>query len=181
MSEPRCGAHCGDGGIGECFKCEVHGLCHMCVEEDWARRFDGIKKDNIELREFKNSCSKIFVDPQGAAQLLSQANEKLRKDLGFAKYDLQCKTKEVEQFARSACGGCYGAGTVLIAIDDADTCPACGGTGNEKAWELTQILKLIEAESGSSQSAFDSLLTCVNLAAKGLGKEYDEHINGANE
>ncbi len=38
---PKCGAHCGLDG---CVACELHGLCHMCVEEDWARKFDLLNK-----------------------------------------------------------------------------------------------------------------------------------------
>lgn len=40
MSDPKCGAHCGLYGAEGCIDCEMHGLCHMCIEEDWARKFE---------------------------------------------------------------------------------------------------------------------------------------------
>ena len=39
--------------------------------------------------------------------------------------------EENERLRRLQCSGCDGNGTVLIAIDDAETCPHCGGSGAE--------------------------------------------------
>jgi hypothetical protein len=54
---------------------------------------------------------------------------------------------------------------ILKMLDDADA--------------VTEILELINNESMSEQSAMESLVTCVNLAAKALGREYDSSVEGA--
>lgn len=53
MSDPRCGAHCGLDSDGKCVTCDLHGLCHMCVEEDWARKFE---KTNALLELWKSAA-----------------------------------------------------------------------------------------------------------------------------
>jgi hypothetical protein len=78
-------------------------------------------------------------------------------------------------------------------------CPNCEsfvylGDGSERpehdlCWEcstsevtrLRELLMLIHAESESDQSDMESLVTCVNLAAKALGMECDDSVNGGRE
>lgn len=44
----------------------------------------------------------------------------------------------------------------------------------KKIGDMVEIFELINNESMSEQSALDSLVTCVNLAAKALGMDYDK-------
>lgn len=79
MGDPRCGAHCGDGGIGECFTCEIHGLCHMCVEEDWAGLFGKLRAENERLAQRIHDLE----NPDGAPEYLNEV-ARLESELGHA-------------------------------------------------------------------------------------------------
>jgi len=74
MDLPRCGAHCGldREGLSDCIPCELHGLCHMCVEEDWAKKFEGIKKENIQLRKDASKWKKMALAAHDCLGYMSQ-------------------------------------------------------------------------------------------------------------
>ena len=58
-TEQKCGVECGlEITCGHCVICEMHGLCHMCVEENWARKFD---INQSRLKEVKEALAKLML------------------------------------------------------------------------------------------------------------------------
>lgn len=131
MTEPKCGAHCGlDPAVIDpaCIHCEIHGLCHMCAEEAWAKKFDEIKAEHERIAarvEKFESALKLVLE-------LSTIKESLTVRA------LDSSARGVRASGTVSCGYCGDRG------HNARTCP----DGYEVAARHARIRELLDGVCG---------------------------------